>query len=270
LLSYLFIVLFGPRLTSNWKPFALRRFLVAYNGFLVVLNAYIFLLLCTSAVTLKYSLLCQHIVYSSDLASGLWWYYVSKIIELTDTIIFILRKKSQQLTFLHIYHHVTMPFWCWIAVRWFCGGSTFFIPTINSFVHIVMYTYYGLSAFKPNSKWYLLRKQLLTVLQLVNHALCCLTHSLTGAILFMYVVRSDPAPCALRLHTRQAGILRFGIWGQYNRSVSELLCIRLLLRPRKGPRKKQTTTYAHGLMVRFQFLYSRFLLSTKTKYGASF
>uniref|UniRef100_A0A0X3PRB8 Very-long-chain 3-oxoacyl-CoA synthase n=1 Tax=Schistocephalus solidus TaxID=70667 RepID=A0A0X3PRB8_SCHSO len=111
-----------------------------------------------------------------------------------------------------------------------------------------MYTYYGLSAFKPNSKWYLLRKQLLTVLQLVNHALCCLTHSLTGAILFMYVVRSDPAPCALRLHTRQAGILRFGIWGQYNRSVSELLCIRLLLRPRKGPRKKQTTTYAHGLM----------------------
>ncbi|BHF59862.1 Elongation of very long chain fatty acids protein 4 [Sparganum proliferum] len=128
---------------------------------------------------------------AEPLASGLWWYYVSKLIELTDTAILILRKKSQQLTFLHVYHHVTMPFWCWIAVRWFCGGSTFFIPTINSFVHVVMYTYYGLAAFRPNWTLYLMYKHLLTVLQLVQFFICMLFG------LTLLLVRCDFIPVQL-------------------------------------------------------------------------
>nr|VZH96702.1 unnamed protein product [Spirometra erinaceieuropaei] len=84
-----------------------------------------------------------------------------------------------------------MPFWCWIAVRWFCGGSTFFIPTINSFVHVVMYTYYGLAAFRPNWTLYLMYKHLLTVLQLVQFFICMLFG------LTLLLVRCDFIPVQL-------------------------------------------------------------------------
>ncbi|VDL57466.1 unnamed protein product [Hymenolepis diminuta] len=168
---YLFIVLwFGPWLMTFRKcAFDLRNFMIIYNTLLVLLNAYIAQILIKSAWALNYDILCQRISYSNDpleiqIASGLWCYYVSKLIEFTDTIIFVLRKKKSQMTFLHVYHHITMPFWCWIAVRWYAGGSTFFIPAMNSVIHCIMYTYYGASALGIR----FVQKRWLTALQLVQ------------------------------------------------------------------------------------------------------
>uniref|UniRef100_A0A1I8FE50 Elongation of very long chain fatty acids protein n=1 Tax=Macrostomum lignano TaxID=282301 RepID=A0A1I8FE50_9PLAT len=99
----------------------------------------------------RYSYLCQHLDYSEDpyemrIAKALWWYYFSKCIEFMDTIFFVLRKKNHLISFLHVYHHATMfPLW-WIGVKWVAGGQTFVGAMINSFVHVVMYTYYGLCA----------------------------------------------------------------------------------------------------------------------------
>ena len=83
-----------------------------------------------------------------------------------DTVIFILRKKNRQVTFLHVYHHSTMVFLWWIGVKWYAGGSSFFSAMINSFVHVVMYTYYFLSGFGDLFKKYLWWKKYLTMLQL--------------------------------------------------------------------------------------------------------
>lgn len=58
-----------------------------------------------------------------QLAAGIWLFYFSKLIEYLDTIFFILRKKNNQITFLHVYHHVSMFFLWWIAAKWFAGGS---------------------------------------------------------------------------------------------------------------------------------------------------
>ena len=58
-----------------------------------------------------------------QLAAGIWLFYFSKLIEYLDTIFFILRKKNNQITFLHVYHHVSMFFIWWIAAKWFAGGS---------------------------------------------------------------------------------------------------------------------------------------------------
>ena len=52
----------------------------------------------------------------------MWIYYFSKLIELLDTFFFILRKKNNQVTFLHVYHHATMPFIWWAGIKWFAGG----------------------------------------------------------------------------------------------------------------------------------------------------
>ena len=60
--------------------------------------------------------------YSQQLAAAIWMFYFSKFIEFLDTLFFILRKKNNQVTFLHVYHHATMPFIWWIAIKWFAGG----------------------------------------------------------------------------------------------------------------------------------------------------
>ncbi|CAB3979678.1 elongation of very long chain fatty acids 4 [Paramuricea clavata] len=84
-----------------------------------------------------------------------------------DTIFFILRKKNNQITFLHVYHHTSILVLWWIGIKWVPGGSSFYSSMVNSFVHVVMYTYYGLSVF-PSIRSYLWWKRYLTQLQLIQ------------------------------------------------------------------------------------------------------
>lgn len=99
---------------------------------------------------------------------AVWWYYFSKLLEFCDTIFFILRKKDKQLTFLHVYHHSTMFSLWWIGVKWVPSGSTFLPAMVNSFIHVLMYSYYALSALGPKIEKYLWWKKYLTILQLVS------------------------------------------------------------------------------------------------------
>ena len=38
-------------------------------------------------------------------------------------VFFILRKKNNQVTFLHVYHHTSMFLLWWIGVKWVAGGQ---------------------------------------------------------------------------------------------------------------------------------------------------
>lgn len=48
-------------------------------------------------------------------------YYLLKILDLFDTIFFVLRKKTQQITFLHVYHHVAIALGAYLCVSWAPG-----------------------------------------------------------------------------------------------------------------------------------------------------
>ena len=105
-----------------------------------------------------------------------------------DTIFLVLRKKWQQLTFLHVYHHSTMFVLWWIGVKWVPGGSgnylicdstaivvsnspfvtAFFAAMVNSLIHVAMYLYYALAACGPKVQKYLCWKKYLTILQMVT------------------------------------------------------------------------------------------------------
>lgn len=102
------------------------------------------------------------------MAHGVYMYFMCKLIELLDTMFFVLRKKNRQITFLHLYHHSIMPICGWIGVKFLAGGHPTLLGVINSFVHIIMYTYYMLSAFGPDIKKYLWWKKHLTTLQIVQ------------------------------------------------------------------------------------------------------
>ena len=47
---------------------------------------------------------------------------MSKLVELLDTLIFIARKKADQITFLHVFHHASMFAVWWVGVKWVAGG----------------------------------------------------------------------------------------------------------------------------------------------------
>ncbi|KAH8415560.1 hypothetical protein KR222_004599 [Zaprionus bogoriensis] len=173
---YLLLVQRGPRWMARLVPLQLRLPLFGYNLLMAGLNAHICLELFRAARALNYSASCQPCRVSYDpnelrLAGAFWWFYMSKILEFADTGFFILRKKWTQLSFLHVYHHSSMFVICWIVVKWIPTGSTFVPALMNSFVHIIMYGYYSLSALGPRLYPYLWWKRYLTVLQLLQFAL---------------------------------------------------------------------------------------------------
>ncbi|XP_072295345.1 ELOVL fatty acid elongase 8b [Eucyclogobius newberryi] len=172
-LLYLGVVWAGPRLMRHKEPIDLKLVLIVYNFCMVVLSAYMFTEFLVTSWSSNYSLLCQPVDYSTSplamrMAKACWWFYISKIIEISDTVFFILRKKNNQVTFLHVYHHGTMILNWWAGVKYVAGGQSFFICLVNTFVHIIMYSYYGLAAIGPHMQKYLWWKKYLTSLQLVQ------------------------------------------------------------------------------------------------------
>jgi len=59
----------------------------------------------------------------------IWLYFLLKILDLVDTIFFVLRKKQNQVTFLHVYHHVGIVIGSWAAVKYLPGGHVTFLGT---------------------------------------------------------------------------------------------------------------------------------------------
>ncbi|XP_055664516.1 elongation of very long chain fatty acids protein 4-like isoform X2 [Falco peregrinus] len=169
--SYLFVVALGPFYMRRRKPLKLRGLLIAYNLTMMTLSSYMFYEFLATSILDDYSYLCQPVDYSQSelgmrMARVCWWFFFSKVVELLDTVFFILRKKQDQVTFLHVYHHGTMLFNWWSGVKYVPGGQAFFIGMLNSFVHIFMYGYYALASLGPQMHRYLWWKRYLTIMQL--------------------------------------------------------------------------------------------------------
>lgn len=173
-LSYAFIVkILGPWLMRDRKPFQLRKTLIIYNFLQVLFSTWLFWEAWDGAWGRGYSLRCEPVDYSTTpsamrIVSGCWWYYFSKFTEFFDTFFFVMRKKYDQVSTLHVIHHGIMPMSVWFGVRFTPGGHSTFFGFLNTFVHIIMYTYYMLAAIGPQMQKYLWWKKYLTVLQMVQ------------------------------------------------------------------------------------------------------
>lgn len=146
------VVWLGPRIMANRQPFNPKGLMIVYNGFLVLLSMYMFYEFRISSWLANYSYRCQPVDYSNDplalrMANVCWWYFFSKVIELLDTIIFVLRKKNNQISFLHVFHHSTMIINWWLGVKYIAGGQSWFLAMCNSFIHLDVFL------LCPSSNW---------------------------------------------------------------------------------------------------------------------
>lgn len=76
----------------------------------------------------RYSLRCQPIDWSDSPDEQMvvflcWCYFFCKLTELLDTVFFVLRKKFDQITHLHVIHHTIMPASVWWGVRFVPSGE---------------------------------------------------------------------------------------------------------------------------------------------------
>lgn len=174
---YLYFVLsLGPKLMRNFQPFKLNKLLLSYNVGLALANLWLFIQgLLVSNYGLD-TLGCGK--FGGDIAQsprrGIYLgylFFLTKLIELLDTVFFVLRKKHQQITFLHVFHHSVVPFFCWIGIKLAPGGPNGFFPLVNSFIHVIMYSYYALTTFGPRVQPYLWWKKYLTTIQMIQFIL---------------------------------------------------------------------------------------------------
>ncbi|GBM86810.1 Elongation of very long chain fatty acids protein 1 [Araneus ventricosus] len=172
----IFIKLIGPAWMKNKEPYNLRHMMVVYNIFLVGVNGWITLNFMRYGWLTTYSWRCEPIDTSNNpvalkIIQVCWVFYISKLIEYLDTVIFVFRKKDSQINFLHVFHHTTVPITAWLGVSYGPGGYNTIFPLVNSFIHVWMYLYYGLAALGPEIQKYLWWKKYLTSLQLAQFTL---------------------------------------------------------------------------------------------------
>ncbi|KAK8777309.1 hypothetical protein V5799_029345 [Amblyomma americanum] len=167
------------------EPFRVDGLVRAYNLIMVLLNAKLTYNLLSSMYLPggSYSLWCQGI--SGLMDDGLieiyktgWIYVVMRYADFLDTVFFVLRKKFNQITHLHVIHHVLVALNVWFWVLFAPEGQVAFSLALNSFVHVVMYSYYLLANMGPTVRKYLWWKKYLTTFQIVQFVIICVHMSI--------------------------------------------------------------------------------------------
>jgi elongation of very long chain fatty acids protein 4 len=83
-----------------------------------------------------------------------------------------------QVSFLHVYHHTSISWAWWFALKLYPGGDVYFGALLNSWIHVMMYSYYTLSLLKIQCPWkkYLTQAQILQFLSVLAYSACSLYH----------------------------------------------------------------------------------------------
>ncbi|XP_076378143.1 very long chain fatty acid elongase 1 isoform X2 [Megalopta genalis] len=175
LLAYLVIVLkLGPKYMKNREPYSLKTFIRYYNVFQVFINAYIIMQLFSAGLFSEPTRFCYLPDYSFDpnpikIVHTFWLTMLVKLIDLAETVTFVLRKKYNQVSFLHLYHHITTLLLAWMFTKYYPMKLCAFPMAVNCAVHVFMYTYYFFSSFGDKTPKILNSiKPLITIMQMVQ------------------------------------------------------------------------------------------------------
>ncbi|KAH8372260.1 hypothetical protein KR093_010844, partial [Drosophila rubida] len=180
----LFVLKLGKVFMKNRQPYGLQRVLrvynltqVAYNGIFFGITFYYLVLrpICDPRCMVTFPNGHKH----KNLERYVHFaYFINKMLDLLDTVFFVLRKKYKQISFLHVYHHAMVLAICYLTMRLYGTGGHFnVVGMLNSFVHTVMYFYYFLSAARPGVKASIWWKKYITIIQIVQFILVLLHSS---------------------------------------------------------------------------------------------
>ncbi|KAM7345017.1 very long chain fatty acid elongase 1 [Cochliomyia hominivorax] len=171
----LFVYKIGPAIMKNRSPYRLKTLMNIYNVIQVVCCLYLIngIWRLTSWDLFNFKICrCyepntperktfEHLTYFT------FWL---KVVELLDTIIFVLRKKDNQITYLHVFHHSSTITLGYVLLKYYRGIGAFYPIYLNSWVHVIMYSYY----FCANNfsaevmKKFIMIKKSITIIQMIQ------------------------------------------------------------------------------------------------------
>ena len=187
---YLVIIFFGKKIMKDRPEYQIKPYIFTYNLYQCILNlwcviAMIHEVYTNSWFTSPWGNTPQPGAEGFRISFLVWIHYNNKYVELLDTLWMILRKKNQQISFLHCYHHILL-IWSWFFVcRIETGGDAYFGACVNSLIHVIMYGYYTLALLGISCPW----KKWITNCQMLQFC-ACLAHSI-------YVYRKGNLPAIL-------------------------------------------------------------------------
>ncbi|XP_062029188.1 elongation of fatty acids protein 3-like [Rosa rugosa] len=181
LLSYLSLTLLLTRLPLSPLNPALLKPISALHNLTLLLLSLIMAVACTlSILSSPSSTLCFSPNTNPTGPLFFWAYvfYLSKILELLDTLFIILSGSLRRLSLLHVYHHATVLVMCylWLHTR----QSLFPVALVtNASVHVLMYAYYLLCAVGIRPRW----KRAVTDCQIVQFVF---SFAVSGRMLYLH------------------------------------------------------------------------------------
>lgn len=146
LLFYVSVVFFGYLVMRNFSENNVLKPLVSlYNLTQVVCCGYLVVETIRTAIQLNYAPVCNTfdpLAVDNKMPFLLYLFYLTKGLDLFDTFFFVFHKKDRQISFLHLYHHISIFMVYWVNANIFYSGDIYYTIIANGFVHFVMYGYY--------------------------------------------------------------------------------------------------------------------------------
>ncbi|BES91353.1 elongation of very long chain fatty acids protein [Nesidiocoris tenuis] len=137
----------GPFLMKNRRPYSLKNTILVYNAIQILACIYFSYTIVNEGLYVLTTLNCDpEKFYHPRIPEVIYQLMFLKMLELIETVFFILRKKQSQVTGLHLYHHSTTFLFCWLALKYRGGLGMSTFALLNCLVHILMYTYYTIAA----------------------------------------------------------------------------------------------------------------------------
>lgn len=162
------------------KPYDLLWAIRIFNAFQVGYNLYMILRAMNEPgyFQILFSFGCAGQMTELNIYRGFWHYMINKMVDFFDTAFFVLRKKQSHVSFLHVFHHVSMVFVVWFTLKYYPGVEPIIAALINASIHVLMYTYYLFSSFGQTFSFIYRFKQYLTIAQIVQFILVMFYYSI--------------------------------------------------------------------------------------------
>lgn len=224
-LSYLAIVLGLKRFMKNRPAMDTTKPMLVYNAVQVVLSLLMAIYLSPFLLNNLFNINGK---FTARIELWIFVHYMIKYLDMFDTYFMVLRKKEEQLSFLHIYHHLTIGMiWGLLLHHGVANGTAFFGAWINSCIHALMYFHYlytSLGYVNPLKKY-------LTQLQMIQFGLCILQ-----AVLALLLDRQIPTMWAVLQLTYHMSLLY--LFMQFYK--------RVIRKGRKGAKADKAANGANG------------------------
>ncbi|KAI9723048.1 MAG: hypothetical protein M1812_001497 [Candelaria pacifica] len=149
LVAYYLVVFGGREFMKNRPAYQINALFKIHNLYLTIISGVLLVLFIEQLLPtvwrhgIFYAICDKNGGWTKPLVTLYYLNYVTKYIELIDTVFLFLKKKP--LTFLHTYHHGATALLCYTQLIGLTSVS--WVPiTLNLMVHVVMYWYYFQSA----------------------------------------------------------------------------------------------------------------------------